>query len=45
VVPGLQYITQRVVIEGAVQLPAVQDGNGTALERDFITTLSLRVNI
>jgi hypothetical protein len=45
VAPGLQYITQRVVIEGAVQLPAVQDGNGTALERDFITTLSLRINI
>jgi len=45
VAPGLQYITQRVVIEAAVQLPAAQDVNGTGLERDFITTLSLRVNL
>lgn len=45
VAPGLQYITRRVVVEGAVQLPAVQDLNGSALERDFITTLSLRINI
>lgn len=43
--PGLQYITRCFVIEGAVQLPAAQEGNGTALEQDVITTLSLRVNI
>lgn len=45
VAPGLQYITRRVVVEGAVQLPALQDGNGTALEEAFIAILSLRVNI
>lgn len=45
VAPGLQYVTRRFVVEGAVQLPAVQDGNGAALEDDFITTLSLRINI
>ncbi len=45
VAPGLQYITRRVVVEGAVQLPAVQDRTGSALAEDFITTLSLRVNI
>lgn len=45
VAPGLQFITKRFVVEGAVQLPAVQDVNGAALEEDFITTLSLRVNI
>ncbi|MEF8795234.1 MAG: transporter [Salinivenus sp.] len=45
VAPGLQYITRRVVLEGAVQLPAVQDVNGTALEENFILTLGLRVNI
>lgn len=45
VAPGLQYITRRVVLEGALQLPALQDRNGTALEHDFITTLSLRINI
>lgn len=45
VAPGLQYITRRIVVEGAVQLPVVKNLNGTALEEDFITTLSLRVNI
>lgn len=45
IAPGLQYVTRRVVIEGAVQLPAVQDLNGTALEQEFITTLSLRINL
>jgi hypothetical protein len=45
VAPGLQYITRKVVVEGAVQLPALQDGNGTALEEAFIAILSLRVNI
>lgn len=45
VAPGLQYVTRRFVIEGAVQLPGVQDLNGSALEQDFITTLSLRLNI
>lgn len=42
---GVQYITRRFVVEGAVQLPAVQDRNGTALEEDVITTLSVRINI
>lgn len=43
--PGVQYVTRQFVVEGAVQLPTVQDRTGTALEQDFITTLSLRVNI
>jgi len=43
--PGLQYITRKFVFEGAIQLPVVQDLNGNALETDFITTLSVRVNI
>lgn len=42
--PGLQYVTRRLVVEGAVQIPAWQDLNGQALENDFIGTLSLRVN-
>ncbi|MFB6272946.1 MAG: transporter [Salinibacter sp.] len=45
VAPGLQYVTRRLVLEGAVQLPAAQEGNGTALEQEFITTLSLRINL
>lgn len=43
--PGLQYITRQFVVEGAVQLPVLQDGNGTALEQEVITTLSVRINI
>ena len=43
--PGLQYITKRMILEAAVQLPMVQDLNGTALENDFIVTLSTRFSI
>lgn len=43
--PGLQYITQKFVFEGAIQLPAAQNLNGNALETDFITTLSIRINL
>ncbi|MEX0771501.1 MAG: transporter [Balneolaceae bacterium] len=43
--PGLQYITQKFVFEAAIQLPAVQDLNGSALETDYITTLSVRMNL
>lgn len=45
VAPGLQYITRQFVIEGAMQLPAAQAPNGTALEEDVLTTLSVRRNI
>ncbi len=43
--PGLQYATRRIILEAAVQLPVVQDLNGTALENNVITTLSVRVSI
>jgi len=42
--PGLQYVTKRWVLEGIVQLPVVQDRNGTALEDDFIVRAGFRVN-
>ena len=42
--PGIQYVSTRLVIEAAVQIPVVQNLNSTALENDFITTLSARVN-
>lgn len=42
--PGLQYVTRRWVIEGIVQLPAVQDLNGSALEDDFIARAGFRIN-
>jgi hypothetical protein len=43
-VPGIQYVTKRWVVEAAVQLPVVQDLNGTALENDFIVRAGFRVN-
>ena len=42
--PGLQYVRKRFVLEGAVQIPVIQDLNGAALENDFIGTLSVRAN-
>ncbi|MEN8258759.1 MAG: transporter [Thermodesulfobacteriota bacterium] len=41
--PGIQYVTRRTVTEFAIQIPVVQDLNGTALENDFIGTLSFRM--
>lgn len=41
---GLQYVTARSIIEAGVQLPLLQDLNGTALERDYILRGSVRVN-
>ena len=43
--PGLQYVTKRIILEAAVQLPVVQDLNGMALENNVITTLSVRLNL
>jgi hypothetical protein len=40
--PGIQYVTRRVIIETAVQLPVLQELNGTALESDYIFVLSVR---
>lgn len=42
--PGLQWVSKRFVVEAAIQIPVAQDLNGTALENDFISTLSARVN-
>ena len=43
--PGIQYISRRFILEAAVQLPAVQDLGGNALEGDFILTAGFRVNL
>ena len=44
IAPGIQYITKRWIIDGAVQIPASQDLNGTALENDYIARVSFRAN-
>lgn len=42
--PGLQYVTRRWVIETAVQIPVIQQLNGTALENEFIVRTGFRFN-
>lgn len=42
--PGLQYVTRRWVVETAVQLPVIQNLNGTALENDYVLRAGFRVN-
>ena len=37
-VPGLQYITKRWILETAIQLPVIQDLNGIQLENDYIVS-------
>lgn len=40
--PGLQFISERSVIEGAFEIPVVQRLNGGALKNDFVAVLSFR---
>ncbi|MFQ5716937.1 MAG: transporter [Nitrospinales bacterium] len=42
--PGLQYVTRRWIVEGGVQIPVVQDLNGAALEKDYIVRFGFRFN-
>jgi len=42
--PGIQYVTRQIVLEAAVQVPVLQDLNGTALENDYVGLLSVRIN-
>ncbi len=44
IVPGLQYVTKRWIVEAGVQLPAFQDLNGTALEKDYVVRGGFRFN-
>lgn len=42
VTPGLQYISERSVIEGAFEIPVAQRLGGSALRNDFVAVLSFR---
>ena len=42
--PGLQYVTRKVIAEVALQVPVVQNLNGTALENDFMIRGGFRIN-
>ena len=43
-VPGLQYVTKRWIVEAGVQIPIMQDLNGGALENDFVVRAGFRIN-
>lgn len=42
--PGLQYVTRRWIAEAGVQVPVVQNLNGTALKNNYVLTTGFRVN-
>lgn len=42
---GLQYVTANYILEGIVQIPAVDRPNGTGLRNDFRFTAGLRWNV
>ena len=42
--PGLQYVTQRWIIEGVIQKPVIQDLNGSALENNYSIRTGFRWN-
>ena len=42
--PGLQYATRRWIADLGVNVPIVNDLNGTALEPDYSVLTSIRIN-
>lgn len=44
ILPGVQYVTKRWIVEAGVQLPVVQDLHGTALEKDYMFRAGFRLN-
>lgn len=44
ITPGLQYVTQKWIVEAGVQIPVSQHLNGTALKNDYVFTTGLRIN-
>ncbi|MCZ6499285.1 MAG: transporter [Gammaproteobacteria bacterium] len=44
ITPGIQYVSKKLILEAAVQIPVYQGLNGTALENDYIFSTGFRVN-
>ncbi len=42
--PGVQYVTKRWIVEGGVQVPVMQNLNGSALENDYVVRAGFRFN-
>lgn len=43
-VPGLQYAAERYILEAGLQIPVIQNLNGSTLENDYIFRTGFRVN-
>ena len=41
--PGIQFVTRRVIYEGSIQIPVVQNLNGSQVETDFVAAAGVRV--
>lgn len=41
--PGIQWVTQRVIYESSLQLPVIQNLNGSQVETDFVATAGVRI--
>lgn len=42
--PGVQYVTKKWIVEGGVQIPVVQNLNGTALKNNYVLSTGVRIN-
>lgn len=42
--PGLQYVTRAWILEAGIQVPVMQNLNGTALKKDYVLSTGFRVN-
>ena len=42
--PGVQYVTRKIIVEVAIQVPVVQNLKGGALENDFTIRGGFRIN-
>jgi len=44
IAPGVQYVTRKWIVEAGVQIPVVQNLNGTTLKNDYVLTTGFRIN-
>jgi len=42
--PGVQYVTRKWIVEAGMQIPVVQNLNGTALKTNYVFTTGFRIN-
>jgi outer membrane putative beta-barrel porin/alpha-amylase len=45
VVPGVQYVTKRWILEAGVHIPVIQNLNGTSLKNNYSLEMGIRFNV